>query len=76
MMGHFLREQYDDIKLLHFGRQVLMYRRTCSLLLQTPCMLKMEADGSPALLAHIHRTACQVPEDSIVQSPPLKSKFS
>ena len=69
MMGHFIREQNDDIKLLHFGRQVPMYRRTCSLLLQAPCMLKMGAGDSPTLLAHIHQTAChQVPEDGIVHS--------
>ena len=73
MMGHFIREQYDDIMLLQgeaasFGRQVLMYRRTCALL-QAPCTLQMEAGDSPAVLAHIYQTAChQVPEHRIVHS--------
>jgi len=74
MMGHFVREQYDDIKLLqgeaaYFVKQVLMYRRTYASLLQAPCALKMEAGDSPAVLAHTHQTVCHhVPEDSIVHS--------
>ena len=74
MMGHFVREQYDDIKLLqgkaaYFGRQVLMYRRNYARLLQAPCTLKMEAGDSPAVLPHTNQTVCHhVPEDSIVHS--------